>query len=94
MACQVCYSVTKLIVMRRDETALFAIKGVTDRELGLAAVTVCRGVWGLVAIPQEEVVTPFLCPHLRPIYCERLHWKGPQSYTHVKCDERQRPGPG
>ena len=45
---------------RRDEAALFAVKGVTYGELGLAAIAVCREVWGLEAIPQEEGVTPFL----------------------------------
>ena len=51
--CQVCYPVTELVVTRRDEAALFTVKGVTDRELGLAAITVCWEVRGLEAILQE-----------------------------------------
>ena len=57
---QVCYPVTELVVTRRDEAALFAVKGVTDGELGLSAITVCWEVRGLKAIPQEEGVAPFL----------------------------------
>ena len=72
-ACQFCYPVKDLIVMRRDKAALFTVKGVTYQKLGLAAVAVCREVWGLEAILQEEGVTSFLCPQLRPIYCGRLH---------------------
>ena len=71
-ACQVCYPDTEIVVTRRGEAALFAVKGVTDRELGLAAVAVCREVWGINAIPQEEDVTTFLCPQLRPIDLGRL----------------------
>ena len=37
---QVCYPVTELIVTRRDEAALFTVKGVTDQKLGLVAITV------------------------------------------------------
>ena len=40
----------------RDEAALFIVKGVTDQELGLAAITVCGEVRGLNAITQEEGV--------------------------------------
>ena len=57
---------------RRDEAALFLVKGFTDIELGLAAVAVCREVCGIEAIPQEEGVTPLLCPQLHPIYCGRM----------------------
>ena len=57
---QVCYPVTEIIVTRHDEAALFAVKGVTDGELGLSAITVCWEVRGLEAIPQEEGVAPFL----------------------------------
>ena len=46
-ACQVCYPVTEHVVMRRDVAALFAVKGVTDGELGLAATAVCWDVQGL-----------------------------------------------
>ena len=60
-ACQVSYPVTELIVTRRDEADLFTVKGVTDQELGLAAVAVCREVWGIYSIPKEEGLTPFLC---------------------------------
>ena len=74
-ACQVCYPVTEIIVTRRDKAALFTVKGVTDQELGLAAITMCWEVRGLEAIPQEEGVAPFLCPQLRPIDCGWLHWQ-------------------
>ena len=67
------YPVTEIVVTRRGKAALFTFKGVTDRELGLVAVAVCGEVWGIKAIPQEEGITPFLCPQLRPIYCGRLH---------------------
>ena len=70
---QVCYPVTELVVTRRDEADLFAVKGVTDGELGLAAITVCWEVQGIKTILQEEGVTPFLCPQLRPIDCGQLH---------------------
>ena len=72
-ACQVCYPVTELVVTRRDEATLFAVKGVTDGELGLEAVRVCWEVRGLKSVPQEEGVTSFLCPQLPPIDCGRLH---------------------
>ena len=72
-ACQVCYPVTELVVTRRDEAALFTFKGMTDQELGLAAITVCWEVRGLKAIPQEEGVVPLLCPQIRPIDCVQLH---------------------
>ena len=29
-ACQICYPITELVVTRREEAALFAVKGVTD----------------------------------------------------------------
>ena len=51
---QVCYPVTELIVMRRDEAALFTIKGVTDEEFCVEAITVRWEVRGLQPIPQEE----------------------------------------
>ena len=57
----------------RDEAVLFAVKGVTDGELGLAAITVCWEVRGIEAILQEEGIATFLCPQLRPIECGRLH---------------------
>ena len=58
---------------RRDEATLLPVKVVTDHELGLAYVAVCGEVWGIEAIPQEEGITPFLCPQIRPIDCGRLH---------------------
>ena len=61
------------IVTHRDKDPIFTIKDVTDREVGLESVAVCREVWGVYDISQEEGVTPFLCPQLRPIYCGRLH---------------------
>ena len=42
----------------KGEAAFFIVKGVTDQELGLLAITVCWEVRGLKAVPQEEVVTP------------------------------------
>ena len=72
-ACQVCDSVTELIVTRRDKAAPITVEGVADREIGIAAVTVCGKVWGIYAVPQEEGVTPFLCPQPRFIYCGRLN---------------------
>ena len=74
-ACQVCYPATELVVTRRDEAALFVVKGVTDGELGLTAITVCWEFRGIEAIPQEEGVKPFLCPQFRPIDYGRLHCK-------------------
>ena len=59
--------------MLRDKATLFAVNGATDRELGLEAVAVCREVWGIEAIQQEDGVTPLLSPQLCPIYCGRLH---------------------
>ena len=59
-ASQVCYPVTELVVTRRDKATIFTIKGVTDGELGLAAIVVCWEVRGIQAIHQEEGVTPFL----------------------------------
>ena len=58
---------------RRDKAALFTVKGVTDQELDLAAISACGEVRGNKAIPQEEGVAPFLCPQLCPIDCGRLH---------------------
>ena len=60
---------------RRDEAALFSVKVLTDGELVLAAITVCWEVRGLEAIPQEEGVTPFLRPQIRPIDCGRMHFQ-------------------
>ena len=37
---QVCYPITELVVTRRDKAAIFTVKGVTDRKLGLSAITV------------------------------------------------------
>ena len=62
---QVCYPVTELIVTRRDEAALFAVKGVTDGKFGVAAITVRWEVRGIQPIPQEEGVPPLLGPQLR-----------------------------
>ena len=45
-ACQVCYAVIELVVSCRDKAALLAVKGVTDRELGLTAVALCWEVRG------------------------------------------------
>ena len=59
-ACQVCYTVTELVVTRRDKATLFSVKGVTDGELGLAVITVCWEVRRIEAITQEDGVTPFL----------------------------------
>ena len=38
LASQICYPVTELVVTRHDEATLFAVKGVTDQELGLTPV--------------------------------------------------------
>ena len=57
---------------RRDESALFAVKGVTGQKPRLAPVAVLGKVWGLQAIPQKEGVAPLLSPQLRPIDCR---WK-------------------
>ena len=73
LAREVCYPVTELIVTRRDEAALFTVKGVTDEEFGVAAITVRWEVRGIQPIPQEEGVTPLLAPHLRAIHCGRQH---------------------
>ena len=54
LAGQVCYPVTEIVVTRRDEASIFAVKGVTDREPCLAPVTIIWKVWGLQPIPQEE----------------------------------------
>ena len=72
-ACQVCYSVTEHVVTHHDKAALFIVKGVTDRKLGMAAITVCWEVRGIKAILQDEGVTPFLGPQIRPIDCAGLH---------------------
>ena len=47
LAGQVCYSVTELIVTRREEAALFTVKGVTDGEFGIASITMRWEVRGL-----------------------------------------------
>ena len=60
LAGQVCYPVMELVVTRRDEAALFAVKGVIDQKLGLTYVTVGEKIRGIQAIPQEEGVAPFL----------------------------------
>ena len=64
-ACEVCYPVIELVVTRRDKSALFSVKDVTDGELVQAAIAVCWEVRGLEAIPQEEGVAPFLCLQLK-----------------------------
>ena len=73
LAGQVCYPVTELIVTRRDEAALFTVKGVTDGEFGVASITMQWEVRGLQPIPQEEGVTPLLGPQLCAIHCGRQH---------------------
>ena len=73
LSSQVCYPVTELVLTRRDEAALFTVKGVTDGKLLLTSVTVRGKVRRIQAIPQEEGVAPFLGPQLRPIDCGRLH---------------------
>ena len=62
LSIQICYSVTELVVTRRDKATFFEVKGVTDRKLGLTSVTVRGKVQGLQAMPQEEGVAPFLGP--------------------------------
>ena len=73
LAGQVCYPFTELIVTRRDEAALFTVKGVTDGEPRLTPVAMRREVWGLQPIPHKEGVMPLLGPQLRPINCGRQH---------------------
>ena len=68
--------------MHHDEADLFTVNGVTDQELGLAAVTVCGEVWELEDIPYEEGVTPFLCPQIRPIDCGWLHCQPGPGFCH------------
>ena len=75
LAIQVCYTVTEIVVTRRDEAALFSVKGVTDGKLCLTSVTIRGKVRGIQAIIQEEGVAPFLGPQIRPIDCGRLHCK-------------------
>ena len=77
LAGQVCYPVTELIVTRRDEAALFTVKGLTDGKPRLTPVAIRRKVWRVQPIPQEEGVTPLLGPQIRPIDCGRI-W-GPRS---------------
>ena len=85
-ASQVCYPVTDLVITRREEAALFTVKGVTDGELWLTSVTVRGKVRGIQAIPQEEGVASFLGPHLRPIDCGWLHCKpGPGLYRSLQA---------
>ena len=57
----------------RDEASPLAVEGVADCEFVVADITVCGKVWGIKFIPQEEGVTLFLRPQIRPIYCGRLH---------------------
>ena len=73
LASQVCYPVTELVVTRRDEAALFAVKGMTDREPSLSPVTVLEKIWGLHPIPQKEGIAPFLGLQIRPVDCGRQH---------------------
>ena len=73
LAGQVCYPVMELIMTRRDEAALFTVRGVTDGKFGVAAIKVRWEVQGLQPIPQEEGVTPLLGPQLRAIHCGRQH---------------------
>ena len=44
---QVCDPVTELIVMRHEKAAHLVVKGISDGEVGVAAVVVFREVWGL-----------------------------------------------
>ena len=74
---QVCSPVTEIIVTRRDEAALFTVKGVTDGKPRLTPVAIRRKVWGVQPIPQEEGVTPLLGPQIRPQSMGRI-W-GPRS---------------
>ena len=60
LAGQVCYPVTEIIVTRRDEAALFTVKGMTDCEPRLTPTTMRWEVWGIQPMPQEEGVTPLL----------------------------------
>ena len=55
--------------MRRDEAALFTVKGVTYCEPRLTPIAMRWEVWEIQPIPQEEGVTPFLGPQLCPIDC-------------------------
>ena len=82
---QVCYPVTEIVVTCRDEAALFIVKGLTDRKLGLAAITVCGQVREIKSITQKEGVEPFLGPQLRPIDCGRLHCQpGPVLFSSLQ----------
>ena len=60
--------VTEIIMIRHDEATHLAVEGMTDKEGGVAAVTVFGEVWGIYAISQEEGILPFLRTNLRPIY--------------------------
>ena len=53
LSSQVCYPVTEIVVTHHDEAALFAVMGVTGRELNLTPVTVLGKVWGFQDIPQK-----------------------------------------
>ena len=73
LAGQVCYPVTELIVTRRDEAALFTVKGVIDGKFGVASITMKWEVRGIQTIPQEEGITPLLGPQLRAVHCGWQH---------------------
>ena len=73
LAGQICYPIMEVIVTRRDEAALFAVKGVTDGKFGVEAITVRWEVRGIQPIPQEEGVLPLLGPQLCVIHCGRQH---------------------
>ena len=59
LAGQVCYPVTELVVTRRDEAALFTVKGMTDGKPRLAPVAILRKVWGLQPISPLTPGPPF-----------------------------------
>ena len=88
LAGQVCYPATELIVRRRDEAALFTVKGVTDGEFGVASITMRWEVRGIQTLPQEEGITPLLGPQLCAIHCGRQHCElGPSLFhpSHLTC---------
>ena len=63
---------------RRDKASPLAVEGMVDCKFGVAAVAIFGKVWGIEDIPQEEGISPFLRPQLRPVHCGRLyHHPGP-----------------
>ena len=58
---------------RRDEAALFTVKGVTDCEPCFTSIAMQWEVWRLQPIPQEEGVTSLLGPQLCAIDCGRQY---------------------